>query len=399
MSELVQKKANLSFINVLAIGIGSIVGAGIFALLGQVMLISGNLTYASFLIAGAAAMFSGYSYAKLSARYPVSGGLTDFFHIAYKNRWLSGGLTILYMLTSAISISMMAKSFGIYAAHLVPDFAHPEWLVNITATVLIVGMAFLNMLGAQDSSRAETFLVALKLFILLSLFAAGVWYYNAAAANHLPEPEAQSFWGGIGVTFFAFAGYGVITNAAGDVKNPQKTIPWAIYTTLIIVTALYCALAFVVINFIDAGELLAQPNVAVAVAAKKLLGQTGFVMVYLTIFIAYMTGINATYFSIFRISHALADDKELPAFYRRTFWRFGTQGNLFTTSLIVLATLLFDFSAIVNLSSGAFLVCYLAVFTAAWLLRKKINASAAVIGIGFLLMLFIFGAFLYNIVV
>lgn len=399
MSELVQKKANLSFINVLAIGIGSIVGAGIFALLGQVMLISGSLTYASFLIAGAAAVFSGYSYAKLSARYPVSGGLTDFFHIAYKNRWLSGGLTILYMLTSAISISMMAKSFGIYAAHLAPDFAHPEWLVNITATALIVGMAFLNMLGAQDSSRAETYLVALKLLILLSLFAAGVWSYDAATANHLPAPAAQSFWGGIGVTFFAFAGYGVITNAAGDVKNPQKTIPWAIYTTLLIVTALYCALAFVVINFIDAKQLLAQPNVAVAVAAKKLLGQAGFVMVYLTIFIAYMTGINATYFSIFRISHALADDKELPAFYRRTFWRFGTQGNLFTTSLIVLATLLFDFSAIVNLSSGAFLVCYLAVFTAAWLLRKKINASAAVIGIGFLLMLFIFGAFLYNIVV
>lgn len=397
MTEQVQKKADLSFINVVAIGIGSIVGAGIFALLGQVMLISGNLTYMSFLIAGTAAMFSGYSYAKLSARYPVSGGLTDFFHIAYKNRWLSGGLTILYMLTSAISISMMAKSFGIYAAHLVPDFAHPEWMVDITAVVLIVSMAFLNMMGAEDSSRTETLLVALKLIILLSLFAAGVWFYDSATADHLPAPKAQSFWGGIGVTFFAFAGYGVITNAAGDVKNPQKIIPWAIYTTLVIVMALYCALAFVVINYIDARELLSHPNVAVAVAAKKLLGQVGFIMVYLTIFIAYMTGINATYFSIFRISRALADDKELPAFYRRTFWRFGTQGNLFTTSLIVLATVLFDFNAIVNLSSGAFLVCYLAVFTASWLLRKKIDASPAVIGIGFLLMLFIFGAFLYNI--
>lgn len=110
------QKNDMSFINVVAIGIGSIVGAGIFALLGQVILISRLWTYASFLIAGIAAMFSGYSYAKLSAKFPVSGGLTDFFHIAYKNRWLSGGLTILYMLTSAISISMMAKSFGIYAA-------------------------------------------------------------------------------------------------------------------------------------------------------------------------------------------------------------------------------------------------------------------------------------------
>lgn len=77
MTENVSKN-DMSFINVVAIGIGSIVGAGIFALLGQVILISRLWTYASFLIAGIAAMFSGYSYAKLSAKFPVSGGLTDF---------------------------------------------------------------------------------------------------------------------------------------------------------------------------------------------------------------------------------------------------------------------------------------------------------------------------------
>ncbi|MBO5039177.1 MAG: hypothetical protein J6C85_06985, partial [Alphaproteobacteria bacterium] len=80
---------NLSFFNVVSIGIGSIIGAGIFALLGQVIMISQRFTYASFLIAGGAAMFSGYSYAKLSSRYPSSGGLTDFFHHAFSNRWLS----------------------------------------------------------------------------------------------------------------------------------------------------------------------------------------------------------------------------------------------------------------------------------------------------------------------
>ena len=116
-------------------------------------------------------MFSGYSYAKLSAKFPVSGGLTDFFHIAYKNRWLSGGLTILYMLTSAISISMMAKSFGIYAAHLAGSTFPQQLTINTAAVILIAAMSFLNMLGAQDSSRTETVLVALKLLILTALFA------------------------------------------------------------------------------------------------------------------------------------------------------------------------------------------------------------------------------------
>ncbi len=395
--ELMFQKTDMSFINVVAIGIGSIVGAGIFALLGQVILISENLTYASFLVAGLAAIFSGYSYARLSARYPVSGGLTDFFHLAFKNRWLSGGLTILYILTSAVSISMMAKSFGIYAAHLLVHTGSPTLIINGAAVALIISMSFLNMLGAQDSSRTETLLVALKLSILLALFAAGLWFRNESTSIVLPVPTAKSFWGGIGVTFFAYAGYGVITNAAGDVKNPQRTIPWAIYTTLFIVMALYCSLTYVVLHFIDMHELTANPNVAVAVAAKKLLGETGFILIYLAIFIAYATGINATYFSIFRISRALSEDKELPKFYREKFWRFGTKGNLFTTILIILATVLFDFNAIVNLSSGAFLVCYLAVFTAAWRLRQEIAASRILIGAGFLFMLFIFAAFLYNI--
>lgn len=390
-------KNDMSFTNVIAIGIGSIVGAGIFALLGQVILISQSLSYASFLVAGLAAMFSGYSYAKLSAQYPSSGGLTDFFHVAFKNRWLSGGLTILYILTSAISISMMAKSFGIYAAHLWQPDIPQVWLINASAVILIALMSFLNMLGAQDSSRTETLLVALKLAILLVLFATGLWFYKTTQTVVLPMPSAKSFWGGIGITFFAYAGYGVITNAAGDVKDPQKTIPRAIYTTLLIVMALYCSMVFIVLNFTDLSQLLGNPNVAVATAAKKLLGNIGFGLVYLTIFIAYTTGINATYFSIFRISRALSEDKELPAFYRHKFWRFGTKGNLFTTILIILATVFFNFNAIVNLSSGAFLICYLAVFSAAWRLRKKINASSAVIGTGFLLMLFIFDAFLYNI--
>ncbi len=393
---MAQQKQDLSFINVLAIGIGSIVGAGIFALLGQVILISQSLTYLSFIIAGIAAMFSGYSYAKLSAKYPVSGGLTDFFHIAYKNRWLSGGLTILYMLTSAISISMMAKSFGIYAAHLFMHIGHTELIINLAALLLITSMSFLNMLGAQDSGKTETLLVALKLFILLLLAGTAFVYFHEPAQT-LPLPRMQTFLGGIGVTFFAYAGYGVITNAAGDVKNPQRTIPLAIYATLIIVMALYCSLAFVVLNFTDLDVLQKHPNVAVAIAAKKLLGNFGFYLIYLTIFIAYATGVNATYFSIFRISRALSEDRELPAFYREKFWRFGTKGNLFTTILIIAATLLFDFNAIVNLSSGAFLVCYLAVFAAAWNLREEIKASPVVIGTGFLIMLFIFAAFIYNI--
>ncbi len=108
------KKYGLNLISVTALGIGSVVGAGIFALLGQVIMMAGDQTYYAFIIAGVAALFSGYSYSRLAAAYPDSGGLTDYFHIAFKKRWVVGTFSLIYMMTSAVSICMMAKSFGIY---------------------------------------------------------------------------------------------------------------------------------------------------------------------------------------------------------------------------------------------------------------------------------------------
>lgn len=108
---------NLDLLNVISLGLGSIIGAGIFALLGQVILLAGDKTYLAFIIAGCTAMFSGYSYAKLAGRYPISGGLTDYFHLAFKSKFISGGLSLVYMIASAVSIAMLAKSFGIYMSN------------------------------------------------------------------------------------------------------------------------------------------------------------------------------------------------------------------------------------------------------------------------------------------
>ena len=110
MSALYNQKKNLNLLNVISLGLGSIIGAGIFALLGQVILLAGHQTYLTFIIAGVAAVFSGYSYAKLAGRYPQSGGLTDYFHIAFKTKFVSGSLSLIYMIASAISIAMLSKS-------------------------------------------------------------------------------------------------------------------------------------------------------------------------------------------------------------------------------------------------------------------------------------------------
>ncbi len=391
-----QRKYDMNLTDIVSLGIGSIVGAGIFALLGQVVLLSGNLAYLAFVISGVAALFSGYSYAKLAGAYPNSGGLTDYFHLAFKSPWIANGLTFIYVLTSAISISMMAKSFGIYASEFFDGLPPSPLWVNVFGGVLIVSLGVVNMLGAGDVGKIETLLVALKIGILVVLIAAA--YFSSDEAYHFAKdsPHKLDFWRSIGITFFAYAGYGVITNASADVKNPAKTIAWGIFLTLAAVMALYLALTHVVLHYIPQNIFDKSPDTAIALVARQILGKTGYVLVSMAAFIAFITGTNATYFSIFRINKFLAEHGAMPKIYLVKFWQHGTYGNLLTISIILAATFLFDFSSIVNLSSAAFLVSYLGIFAADWKLRQTTKSSPWIILCGALLLIMIFIGFIIH---
>lgn len=394
---MLQNKSSMNLLNIVALGIGSIVGAGIFALLGQVILLSGHKAYYSFIIAGVTAMFSGYSYARLAGRYHTAGGLTDYFHIAFPEKWISGGLSVIYMLTSAISISMMAKAFGIYATELFDHIPPTPLWINSFAALLIISLAFLNMLQASDVGRSETLIVGIKMTILLVLIVVAFARPEMKLTPVDFRAEPMDFLRSIGITFFAYAGYGVITNATPYVKNPHKTIERGIFLTLGIIILFYLGLTYVVLNYTPSGDLLHNTDTAVTAVADRLIGSWGYAFMFLAAVLAFVSGINATFFSIFRISRSLGEQKVLPAFYERKFWRQGTWGNFTTTTLIIAATVAFDFSSIVNLSSAAYLVSYLGIFAADWRLRKETESSPAVILVGMTLMILILVAFIVSI--
>lgn len=394
---MLQNKSSMNLLNIVALGIGSIVGAGIFALLGQVILLSGHKAYYSFIIAGVTAMFSGYSYARLAGRYHTAGGLTDYFHIAFPEKWISGGLSVVYMLTSAISISMMAKAFGIYATELFDRIPPTPLWINSFAALLIISLAFLNMLQASDVGRSETLIVGIKMTILLVLIVVAFARPEMKLAPVDFRAGPTDFLRSIGITFFAYAGYGVITNATPYVKNPHKTIERGIFLTLGIIILFYLGLTYVVLNYTSSGDLLHNTDTAVTAVADRLIGSWGYAFMFLAAVLAFVSGINATFFSIFRISRSLGEQKVLPAIYERKFWRQGTWGNFTTTALIIAATVAFDFSSIVNLSSAAYLVSYLGIFAADWRLRKETESSPAVILVGMTLMILILVAFIVSI--
>ena len=363
------KRFQLGLWQVVSLGIGSIVGAGIFALLGQVLQETGSWTYLSFFISGIIALFCGYAYVRLAGAFPNMGGITDYFHHAFKSKWAAGSLSLIYVFTTLISAGTMAKSFGFYMTSLLPDIS---WLTaNVWAAGLIVLLGVFNMMQAKEVGNMEAFLVAFKIGILTLLILAGFARFHEYTPAFESNPSIASFFRSVGLTFFAFAGFGVITNATAYVKDPQHTIRRAMFLTIFIVMALYIGLAFVILNYISAAVFEKNVNVAVAVVAEKLLGNIGSFLIYAAAIMAFVTGINASFFAVFRITKSLAEQGILPGFYKRKMIGRGTFGNGLTVGLLTLVTVLFGFDDIVNLSSAAYLVSYLGIFTACFILRKQ----------------------------
>lgn len=389
------KNSQLGLWQVVSLGIGSIVGAGIFALLGQVLREAGNFTYLSFVISGVIAMFCGYAYVKLAAAYPQAGGITDYFHHAFPSKITSGTLSLVYVFTTLISAGTLAKSFGFYVVSLFPHI--PFVTVNACAAVILIGLGILNMLKASDVGSAEAWLVAFKLAILALLIAAGLYQFDHYTPAFTTNPGMKGFFQSIGLTFFAFAGFGVITNAAAYVKDPGKTIKAAMFLTLFIVMMLYVGLAFVIMNYMSIEQFDADVNVSVAVVAKKLLGEPGSFLIYAAAVMAFITGISASFFSVFRVTKSLAQQKILPDFYKKTLWKSGTYGNALSLTLLTLFTIFFGFNDIVNLSSMAYLICYLGVFASAWILRRQTGARKIPLLVGFTAMAAILVGFVYSV--
>lgn len=380
---------------VVSLGIGSIVGAGIFALLGQVLQETGNWTYLSFAISGCIAMLAGYAYIKLASAYPTAGGITDYFHHAFANRWISASLSFVYVFTTLISAGTMAKSFGIYIVGFLPHSNLTS--VNALAAMLLIALGILNMMKTHDVGSAEALLVSFKIGILAVLILAGICHFKSYHPAIDITTSTGSFFRSIGLTFFAFAGFGVITNATAYVQNPSKTIRQAMFLTLFIVMALYIGLAFVIMNYISNTAFIENVNIAVTIVAEQLLGPFGRFLIYAAAVVAFITGISASFFSVFRITHSLSEQKALPAFYHKRLFGIGTYGNALTVCALTAFTVLFGFNDIVNLSSVAYLISYLGVFTAAWVLRKKTRARFAPLCLGFIAMSVLLAGFIVSV--
>jgi amino acid transporter len=381
--------AQIGMAAAVSIGIGGMVGAGIFSILGVVAQAAGNAMWLAFAIGGVVALLSTYSYAKLGATFPSAGGAVHFLVKSFGDGVLAGGLNLFMWAGYIISLALYATAFGSYAATFVTTAASPV-LVKSLAVAAVVLLTLVNAFGARLMGRWETAIVAVKLAILVLFAAVGLWFIRPGYLSPELWPESTSILFGAGVLFIGYEGFGLVTNAAADMRDPKKMLPRALYTSVLLVIALYLAVSLTVTGNLSDYEIEQSKDYALAEAAKPFLGQFGFRLIAIAALFSTASAINATLFGAANVCYMIARDGGLPAGLSRTEWRGATGGLVLTAALVLAVMLSFDLSGIAMMGSAAFLLIYAAVNAGHLKVLKATGASAPLVWLSLLTCLAMF---------
>ena len=331
------------------LGIGSMVGAGIFVLLGEAGAIAGNLVWISFILGGIIALLSGYSLAKLATVYPSRGGIVEYLVQCYGEGVFSGSLSVLFYLSAMVAIAMVAKTFGTYAAMMSVGANNPLWANSYAVGVLLLFM-FINLAGSSLIARSENVIVIIKLSIII-LFTVVVFFYIDPALLALKDaPPVMNVFSSVALTFFAFEGFRVITNTAEDMDDPGKLMLKSMMVAIIFVMVLYVAVTFAVFGNLPLPEIIKAQDYALAEAAKPAFGQLGFTIMAVAALISTASSINANLYAVTNVTYQMAKNGELPKVYKRNVWH-SSEGLIVSTVILIAFVLFFDLTEIAAIGS------------------------------------------------
>ncbi len=359
------------------IGVGAMVGAGIFALLGAAGEVAGAAVWLSFLIAGTVAALQGYSFAKLGARYPSAGGLLEYVAKGFGGGHLTGITAWLTYLANAIVTAMVAVSFGSYASAMWAG-ENPAW-AKVFAALVIVVMTVVNIVGSTLVARAQTVIVYVVLGILV-LFAV-VTIANMRPSLLAPSgyPPLRDIISSVALTFFAFLGFGIITFTAKDLRRPARELPRAMYVALAIATVIYVAIAVGVFGTLTVEEVISSGGTALAVAAQPALGQAGYWLMSVTALFATAGATNAGLYPAAGLSESLATSGQFPALMARRLAGRVSTGLLVEAAACLVLAVVFKLDAIASIGSAVALLIFTLVTAAHFRVRRETGAATPIL--------------------
>ena len=358
------KKGSLTLIGAVAMGTGVMIGAGIFALTGQVAEFAGSLFPLAFLLAALVSGFSAYAYVKMSNAFPSAGGIGMYLQKAYGPGTMTGACALLMAFSMVINESLVARTFGTYSLQLfgVPD---SSVLVPVLGVALIVCAFLVNVAGNRVVESVSQVATLVKVGGIVAFAVAALWAAGLGADWGSPSDDTQGsllgFVAGTALAILAYKGFTTITNSGAELQSPEKNVGRAIVISLLICLVVYMLVAVAVGLNLPIADIVRTKNYALAEAARPSLGVYGTWFTVAIAIVATASGLIASIFAVSRMLAMLTDMHIIPHSH------FGMPGTIqrhtlvYTVVLAAVLTAFFDLSRIASLGAIFYLVMDIAI--------------------------------------
>lgn len=393
------KKDSLSLVGAVSLGTGVMIGAGIFAILGQVADLAGNLFPFAFLVGAIISGFSAYSYIKMSNAFPSAGGIGMYLMKAYGKSTITASAALLMALSMVINESLVARTFGTYTLQLF-DVDDTTMLVPILGVALLIVAFVVNISGNNFIGKSSMIMAIIKIggiaiFALGGLYVAG-FSIDQVIPNEIPSNSTSNYLGALALSILAYKGFTTITNSGDELVDPKKNVSRAIIISLLICTVVYLLVSFAVAANLSIPEIIKAKDYSLAEAAKPAFGQYGLWFTVGIAIVATISGIIASIFAVSRMTTMLTKMDLIPHSH------FGMSGGIqkhmlvYTVVTAIVLTIFFDLSRIASLGAIFYLLMDLTIhWGVITKLRKEIKANVLIVSTAIILDLVVLGAFLW----
>lgn len=348
----VRLSREMRLLDITMIGVGAMIGAGIFVLTGIAAGVAGPALVVAFLLNGFVALLTAGAYAELGSAFHDAGGgyLWVKSSLPNPNGFLSGWMS---WFAHAVACSLYALGFGAYFRMALSAFGvqATSWgglgLEKWLAVLACTAFAWINYRGAAEAGKAGNVVTVAKIAVIGVFLAAGLAVMAQKTEWQVSfEPFFENGWGGVfaamGLTFIAFEGYEIIAQTSEEVENPKRNVPRAIFLSLLIVVPIYLLVAVVAVGAVIAPEgisvtaFLAREKELALVAAADQFARGGGIVILVGGLLSTLSALNATIYSSSRVAFAMARDANLPAAVGAVHARRATPHIAILLSIIII---------------------------------------------------------------
>ena len=383
------KEEKLGLKELVAMGVGGMVGGGIFSVLGLSVALAGHAAPIAFGLGGLIALLTGFSYARLGLSFRSDGGSFTYLEHAFRHKNVSGIGGWLLLTGYVGTLALYAYTFGVYGAAMFGQNIPGPAMHHLLESLVLLLFLGVNLYGVKAAGKSEDVIVMVKVLILALFAVVGLFYVKADHLLPVFNLGKTGVLTGAALIFVAYEGFELIPNAVNEMKNPEKNLRKAILISVSVTIGIYILVSLVAVGNLLPADISKYKEYALAVAAKPFLGKSGFLLIGLGALLSTASAINATLFGTARLGMVMAQESELP----RVFSHKERTKDIPYVSLVFISalTLLFvnttNLTIISSFASSTFLLIFTAINLSAIRLRKKIGMHILIPLAGLLLSL------------